>query len=172
MLRNFDFENYPMTDEARAIAMAYDRVTDNLAMGECGSRGMPMIMGNPYPRDFIDQGDTILMRLEEYDVVRTIHLNSSAAVAPSIVGHSTGQWEDGTLVVTTTDVADATFSRNVPFSDELEIVERFTPSADGSRLDYQVTIEDPTVFLEPVQAGLYWIYVPGVTVEPYECVDG
>ena len=47
-----------------------------------------------------------------------------------------------------------------------------TPSADGSRLNYQMTVTDPAAFLEPAELELYWIYVPGVTVEPYECAEG
>ena len=42
-------------------------------------RVFPGAIGNPYPRDFIDRGDTILMRLEEYDAVRTIHLDESTS---------------------------------------------------------------------------------------------
>ncbi len=169
---NFDFETHPLSDEARAAGEAYDRLTDNLGMGECTVKGMPTIVGNPYPRDFIDQGDTILMRLEEYDTVRTIHLKAAASGAASLLGHSVGHWDDGTLVVTTTNVSSATFSRGIPLSEDLEIVERYTPSADGSRLDYEATITDPGVFLEPVELEMYWIYIPGVTVEPYECTEG
>ncbi len=175
LLQNFDFDTHPLTDKARVAADSYDRLTDNLATGECTSKGMPSIVGNPYPRDFIDQGDTILMRLEEYDTVRTIHLTSAARdeePPSSPVGYSVGRWDNGTLVVTTTRVSPGSFSRNLPLSDDLEIIERFTPSADGSRLDYQMTVTDPAAFLEPAELAYYWIYVPGVTVEPYECLEG
>ncbi len=175
LLQNFDFDTHPLTDAARAAADSYDRLTNNLAMGECTPKGMPSIVGNPYPRDFVDQGDTILMRLEEYDTVRTIHLTpASPGAAPpsSPVGYSVGRWENGTLIVTTTNISPGSFSRNLPLSDDLEIVERFTPSADGSRLDYQMTVTDPAAFVEPAELGYFWIYVPGVTVEPYDCLEG
>jgi len=175
LLSNFDFDTHPLTNTARAAVDSYDRLTDNPAAGECVPRGMPTIIGNPYPRDFIDQGDTIIMRLEEYDTVRTIHLTSvPPEVMPpaSQVGYSVGRWDNGTLVVTTTNVSDGIFSRNIPLSEGLEMVERFTPSADGSRLNYQMTVTDPAAFLEPADLALYWIYVPGVTVEPYECAEG
>jgi hypothetical protein len=64
------------------------------------------------------------------------------------------------------------FYRNIPLSDELELLERFTPSTDGSRLDYKMTVTDPAAFLEPVELEFYWIYISGVTVEPYECTEG
>ena len=135
---------------------------------------MPGIIGNPYPRDFIDQGDTIVMRLEEYDTVRRIHLTSteSGAPEPSPVGYSVGHWVEGTLVVTTTNISNGVFSLGIPLSEDLKVVEYYTPSTDGSRLDYRMTVTDPAVFLEPVELETFWIYLPGVTVEPYECLDG
>jgi hypothetical protein len=175
LLSNFNFDTHPLTNTARTAADSYDRLTDNLATGECAPKGMPTIIGNPYPRDFIDQGDTIVMRLEEYDTARTIHLASvppEAMLPASQVGYSVGRWDNGTLVVTTMNVSDGIFYRNIPLSEDLEMVERFTPSADGSRLNYQMTVTDPAAFLEPAELELYWIYVPGVTVEPYECAEG
>jgi hypothetical protein len=35
-----------------------------------------------------------------------------------------------------------------------------------------LTLTDPTVLLEPVELDAYWIYVPDVTVQPFECVEG
>ena len=172
VFRDFSYEGAPLTDEALAAAVAYDRLTDNMATGECSQAGMPAIVGNPYPRDFIDRGDTILMRLEEYDAVRTIHLDENAAEIGSPLGHSIGRWENGTLVVTTTNVSSRRFRLGIELSDDLRIVERYTPSADGSRLYYETTITDPAAFVEPVEFEAYWIYIPGVAVEPYECIEG
>jgi hypothetical protein len=79
--RNFDFNLHPLTDAARDAGNAYDRLRDNRSTGDCAPRGMPTLVGNPYPRDFIDEGDTILMRLEEYDSVRAIHMNGASSGA-------------------------------------------------------------------------------------------
>ena len=70
--RDLDLDQ--LTDAAREALGGYDRLTDNLAAGECAPKGMPAVIGNPYPREFIDQSDTILMRLEEDDTVRIIHM--------------------------------------------------------------------------------------------------
>ena len=40
---------------------------------------MPTIMEQPYPMEFMDRGQTILLRLEEYDTTRTIHLDAEPA---------------------------------------------------------------------------------------------
>ena len=52
---------------------------------------------------------------------------------------------------------------------DAEIVERFTPSADGSRLDYTMTITDPATFTARVTLTKAWEWRPGEEVRPYEC---
>jgi hypothetical protein len=127
--------------------------------------------------EFVEQNDTILLRIEEYDTVRTIFMGSAAPAAgqlPSILGHSVGHWEDDTLVVRTTGVDYAFFDgvTGIPQSDAVEFVERITAVADGSRLDYRITVTDPATFTEPVVLENSWIWLSDVTVEPYECTVG
>ena len=57
----------------------------------------------------------------------------------------------------------------VPLSEQAELVERFTPSNDGSRLDYQLTVRDPITFTEPVVRDHYWLYLPNLSVQPFRC---
>jgi hypothetical protein len=175
LFANFDLDSHPMTGAASAAAAAFDPVTDLPTAKECASPEMPRIVGNPYPREFVDRGDTILMHLEEYDTVRTIHLGAvtpAAAASVSPLGYSVGRWEGDTLVVETTRVGARYLTRGIPLSEDLRILERFTPSADGSRLDYKMTVTDPSAFLEPVELDLYWIYAPDATVQPYKCTEG
>jgi len=54
----------------------------------------------------------------------------------------------------------------------MSIVERFTPSADGSRLEYSMTVTDAEVFSAPVYLERHWVYRPGETVRPYDCTWG
>ena len=169
---DISFDNPVLTEQARLAAEAYDPLIDNLATGECTPKSMPGIVGNPYPRDFVDQGETILLRFEEYDTVRTIHMGDVAPGMASILGHSVGEWADGTLVVTTTNFSVGTFRLGIQLSEELKVLERFTPGADGSRLNYQLTFTDPAAFVEPIELESYWIYIPGLTVEPYQCLEG
>jgi len=166
--------NYPLTGEALAALEGFDPLTD-LPTLDCVAKGMPTIMEQPYPMEIVDQGDSILLRLEEYDTLRTVHMNETAAPADqssSNLGYSTGRWEGDTLVVTTTNVSWPFFdSVGIPLSDAVEIVERFTPSDDGSRLDLVMTVTDPATFTEPVEVGKTWLAIPGIQVEPYECTN-
>ena len=47
--------------------------------------------------------------------------------------------------------------------------ERFTPSADGSRLDYVLRVTDAATFTAPVELTKSWIWRPEVTRGVYEC---
>ena len=171
----FWLPDYPLTDATRAANADFDPLTDNPLI-DCALKGMPAIMSAPYPLEFVDNGDTISLHLEEYDTVRTIYLDeqTSAAPIPSILGHSMGHWENETLVVATTDVNWGYFRGNgeYPTSDDIEFMERFTPIENGSRLRYEMTVTDPATFTEPVIMGKTWVWLPDVNVEPYECITG
>lgn len=163
--------DYPLTDEARALQAEFDPVRDD-PLQNCALKGMPAAMSAPYPIEFIDRGNTIVLRLEEYDAERMIYMNAETAPAPtpSILGHSIGHWEDGTLVVETTAVNWGHFDgRGIRTTDAVELVERFTPSADGSQLDFEITVTDPAIFTEPVVLRKSWVWLPDVRVEPYNC---
>ena len=66
------------------------------------------------------------------------------------------------------DVADDEGSR-APLSEDAQIIERLTLSDDQSRLDYHMTIIDPTYLTEPATLDRYWLAL-GLEVEHYECV--
>jgi hypothetical protein len=162
-----------LTEAARASLEEYDPVVDDPLLN-CGLKGMPPIMGAPYPIEFVDEGDTIVLRLEEYDLRRMIYMESQEeSPEPSILGHSTGRWDGDTLVVETTAINYGYFTTNgIPLSDEVEIIERFTPTEDASRLAYEITVIDPATFSEPVVMDKSWVWLPDVRIEPYECDEG
>jgi hypothetical protein len=168
-----DINAYPLTPAARAQLAEFDRGTDN-PTANCVPKGMPTIMEAPYPIEFVrqDNGD-ILLKLEEYDLARYIYMNPGAArelTVPTPLGDSVGRWDGATLVVTTTRISWPFFSQlGIRQSPAVEIVERFTPSADGARLDYEMTVTDPATFTRPVVLRQHWLWLPSVTLLPYEC---
>ena len=170
----FDLFSYPLTPEARAVVSSFDRLADS-PIANCAPKGMPAIMEQPYPMEIVDDGDAVVLRIEEYDTIRTIHIADAedpSTMPASMLGYSTGRWDGRSLVVTTTRIDWGHFDTvGIPLTGAAEIVERFTPTADGSRLDYQMTVTDPNTFAEPVELEKYWLWLPGVTVEPYECLQ-
>ena len=170
----FDFSNYPLTTSAAAALAAFDFFEDDPTR-DCAPKGMPTIMEQPYPMEFIDAGDQILLRIEEYDTRRTIHM--SGALDPqqqpfSGLGFSVGRWEDDELVVTTTRVDWGHFdSVGIPLSQDAVLEERFVLADQGSRLDYVLTVTDAATFTAPVTVSKHFIWLPDARVEPFECVN-
>ncbi len=163
---------YPLTAAGRA-GLAEWNPRDNSLL-RCGTKGTPLIMISPLPMEFTRSGDRIVLKLEEYDTVRTIHMNPNA-VAPAehtLLGFSRGRFEGTTLVVETDHIAAGYFDHEgTPMSDEIKVVERFTPNADYTRLDYRLTTTDPVNFQRPFDLTRYYIWKPENTVHPYECLD-
>jgi hypothetical protein len=163
---------YPLT-AAGKTGLAKWNPRDNSLL-KCGTKGTPLIMISPLPMEFSRSGDRIIMRLEEYDTVRTIHMNPNA-VAPrahTLYGFSRGRWEGRTLVVETDHIAAGYFDHEgTPQSDQIKTVERFIPNADYTRLDYTLTTTDPVNFTRPFELKRYFVWKPENTVHPYECLD-
>lgn len=167
-------EDYPLTEAARAVRAAWDPVED-APTAHCAPKGMVSLMEAPYPIEFIDQGDEIMLRTEEYDLVRTISMSTEGATEAqlaSLLGHSVGRWEGDTLVVDTTGISYPHFDKTgIPQTEAVEYEERFSVSADGSRLNYTATVIDPATFTEPVELTKTWVWRPGEEVKPYNCTD-
>ncbi len=144
---------------------------------QCIASGMPAAMrvSPPHPIDLTEQGDSIVLRLELFDIVRTIHMDAEANAAEqpaTALGYSVGQWEGSTLVVRTTRVDWPYFDHlgSILQSDAVEMIERFTASDDGDRLAYDLTVSDPATFTQPVSGRWVLVWRPDLIVEPYECV--
>ena len=169
-------ESYQLTEEARIAQARWDPLSPDNPFFTCTAKGMPMIMTQPNPMEFVDQGDQILLRLEEYDTVRVISMRSEGsdeAVEATPLGHSVGRWEGRTLVVMTDRINWRYFGQNgLLQSEAIELVERFTPSLDGARLDYELTITDPALFTEQAVLTNSWVWVPGDPVLPFDCTEG
>jgi hypothetical protein len=71
----------------------------------------------------------------------------------SYLGHSQGRWEGDTLVVESTH-----FNGGAPFqgsSQDMTLVERYTRIGPNT-LEYQFTVDDPTVWTRPWTAMFRW----------------
>jgi len=163
---------YPLNDAGEQALADWD--PNNNILFQCGNKGQPLIMISPIPMDFVWQGDDILMRMEEYDARRLIHM-SADAVAPrenSLFGFSRGHWDGDTLVVETDHIAAGYFDHmGARQSDQISTVERFIPNADYSRLDYEITVTDPVYFSGPFTLTRYYVWYPEMTVHSYECLE-
>ncbi len=161
-----------LTPVARAAVTAWNPATEDPGL-RCEAPGMPNAILNPYPIEFIDAGETIHLRIEEWDAIRAIHMNGDAdaqSQTPNPLGYSVGRWEGSTLVIETTQI-DWPYldDKGAPQSENVEIVERFTLSEDETRIDHEIIVTDPLNLAEPAIWDAFWVWKPGVRIRPFEC---
>ncbi len=161
-----------LTAAAQAAKQTFDPRTDDPGL-QCIPPGMPNAVLNPYPMEFVDQGDRILQRIEEWDARRVIYMSDggpAATLEPSHLGVSVGRWEGNTLIVDTTQVAFPLLDgEGTPMSENASLVERYSLSEDEQSLRYEVIVTDPEYLQEPAIWENTWVYRPGVEVRPFEC---
>ena len=161
-----------LTAEAQALKDQWDQAVDDPGL-RCEAPGMPNAILNPYPIQFIDEGDRIRLLIEEWDGNRVIYLDPATTPAdPPIdgLGHSVGRWEGNTLVVEIDHISSPYLdAQGTPMSDAVTMVERFILSDDETRLDYEVTVTDPVYLTEPAVWRRFYAWIPGVEVKPFDC---
>ena len=174
-----DPEAYPLyssgitqlTAQARTIKAQYDPRGSGFT--ECRAKGMPYIMASAYPLEFIAQGENILIRIEEFDTERLVHMNAPPVAVPesyTLLGHSRGRWEGDALVVETDGIeASYLYSDGTPQSRSINLVERFEMNDAEERLYYTLSITDPESFTETLEFSRYWVWQPDIRIQPYRC---
>jgi hypothetical protein len=90
------------------------------------------------------------------------------------MGTSVGRYEGDTLVIDTRGF-NGRFTLDVgaehPTSDALHIVERLS-YIDGSRVAYELTIEDPKIYTKPVTNSRTWVRMkPDEELLEYWCME-
>lgn len=172
-------EDFPLSASGLQAVADYNPETDD-PFGDCSAKGGSAVMDAPYPIELVDQGDTILLKLEEYDTLRTIHINDihdDSDVEASLLGYSTGRWQDDTLLITTTKI-DYPFLHvgstpsYIPQSAYAQMQETFRLGAERDRLHYTLTVTDTTMLSKPMVFSKYYLWRPGETIQPYQCDEG
>ncbi len=151
-----DLEPKPMPATAEALR----RREDNQAFGtdyalRCIPTGLPRIFGAPVGVEIYDQGPFYLFVYSAGGTsVRRIYMDGRAAPEnwePSMLGFSTGRWEDESLVIETTHLNPMWLDGSGwPMSGEAtRLVETYTPTNGGASMDRTMVIHDP-LYTEPL----------------------
>ena len=133
--------------------------------------------GGPLPVSIEVHADHVILRNQHWNVVRTIPVSEKAPQAthePSLYGDSTARLEGATLVVESVNVLPMTLGEAVT-TERAKIIERYTASEDGSRLDLTVEIRDPDTYREPRLLYRPRIHTPDVQLvddEPCANLEG
>ena len=138
---------YAEKRRARLAKAAEDSLTAN-----CLPPGMPGIMSQPYPMEFLLTPGMLTIVIEAYSQVRHIYTDGRPLPADPeerFFGTSIGHWDNGTLVAETIGFSPQTdLDRNTPHSDKMKIVERFKLT-DADTMSIETTITDPEALTAP-----------------------
>ena len=120
---------------------------------KCYLPGVPRLIYMPFPFQIAQTPKDIIMLSEYAHAVRTIHADGSAHPATAVeswLGDARARWEGDTLVVDVTNLNGKMWLDSVGnfYSENAHVTERFR-LADANTMDYEVTIDDPTVFTRP-----------------------
>ena len=118
----------------------------------CLPAGMPAIMGQPYPMEFLITPGKVTIVIEAYTQVRHIYTDGRTLPEdPDLKFHGTsvGRWEGDTLVVDTVGFSPLTqLDRGVPHSEKMRIAERFRLT-DPDTMNIETTITDSEALTTP-----------------------
>jgi hypothetical protein len=142
---------------------------------KCYLPGVPRATYMPYPFQILHSGKAIFFAYEYDGAVRNIYLKDPGpAPTDSWMGQSVGHWEGDTLVIDVTGLDERTwFDRAGNFhSDELHVVERYTP-VTHELLSYEATITDPKVFSRSwkITMPLYRHTEKNARLMEFKCVE-
>jgi hypothetical protein len=124
----------------------------------------------------------VVIRNEMIHEARVIPLDGRPHPGSAIkqyLGDSRGRWDGNTLVVDTTNFNGRTaatnpgttgspMQNNVPTSESLRIVERFT-RVDAETINYEARVEDPTIFTGPWKVAFPLAHDPAYQMFEYTC---
>jgi hypothetical protein len=146
--------------------------------GFCLPPGGPRAFATPYPAEFIQHRDRIIVIFEGgAHVWREIHMDGRPhpegnALNPTYFGHSVGHWEGDTLVIDTVGFNEKTWIDygGHMHTDELHTIERITrPNRDT--LHYEVTIDDPGAYTSPWTVAWDIPWMEGAELQEYICQE-
>lgn len=163
---------FVLTERAREAASQFDPFTDSPSL-RCIAPGMPNANLNPYPIEFVKNGDHILLRIEEWEAERIIYLDASAIpndALPSRLGYSVGRLTGNVLEIDTGRLIDQLLDDDgIPMSADARISETYMINAERDTLEYEVVVTDPVNLQQPATWIASWKAVEGTVIRPFQC---
>ena len=165
-----------MTDEARA-RLKQNSAASNDAVIRCEPPDLITLLRAPQPIVITVRDDHVMLHHDHWNTLRTIRLDGPAAApadGPTRLGMATARFEGSTLVVESRNLLGIT-SGGITTTNGARIVERWTPSGDGTRLSLELMIDDPASYRAPLVFEAARVRTPGEKIfdmPPCEAVSG
>ena len=164
-----------LTEEHKAALENYDQRFDDPAL-QCSPSSIIRVWGEPNAVNAIEVGEeTVVIRHEFMDTVRTVHLNVSKppdGYEPGLTGYSLGHFDGKDLVIETTGFKAGVLMPHpgMLHSDEMKITERLSLNDDGSELVREYAVTDPRYLKEPYTGRSGWRRTD-LSLSNYDCVE-
>jgi hypothetical protein len=163
-----------LTPEGRQVQAANSPATDPKL--HCQPYGFVREVTNPLPLTIQRDGEHLLIRYEEWSLLRTIYMDGRPHPehrTPTLLGHSVGRVEDGALLVETAQVTPDWISdyTHAGHSGQLTGVERYTIHDNPRRLELELTLEDPVTLTQPYVITKTWLFTPEVELVVDQCTE-
>ncbi|HYR83338.1 MAG TPA: hypothetical protein VE422_04590 [Terriglobia bacterium] len=160
---------YAAKRDALRASAPEDKETAN-----CLPAGMPAIMGQPYPMEFLMTPGKVTIVIEAYTQVRHIYTDGRPLPEdPDLKFHGTsiGHWEGETLVVETIGFSPLTqLAGGIPHSGNMRIVERLRLTGPDT-MSIETTITDPRVLTAPYKTNITLARHRNWTIAEYICEE-
>jgi hypothetical protein len=141
----------PGAEKFQIVRTATDVRGRTTLVQECVPLGIPQTYITPYPWQFIQTPKMMIQVFEYPSAVRFIPLDGRPLPAdpdPAWMGTAVGRFEGDTLVIESAGYNDKTEVHSFMHTDALHVIERFKKLENGN-LQYEVTVEDPNVWVRP-----------------------
>ena len=140
----------------------------------CLPPGMPRIMRQPYPLEFLFTPNRVTVLTETYSQARRIYTDGRALPEdPEALfnGTSVGRWENGTLIVDTVGFSPLTqYVEGVKHGEQMRVHERMWLVGPG-QMRIETTITDPGVLTEPLVILAAYKRQPTWEMREYICEE-
>lgn len=168
-----DRRSFPtkLTEAGKDAVDSFDPAEISRSKASCAPRPVPRVMIASDTKSIELVEDVIWFR-GEYDATeRVAYLDARPPEGRSVHGQSLARWDDGVLIVETSNFTENPdgITDGFPSSHEKHLVERFALDADGQSLIYSFELTDPVYLAEPLIGERRWLYRPNVDFRLVPC---
>jgi hypothetical protein len=171
-----------VTPAGAAAVASYDPFKDDPTF-RCDPVAIRRVWGAPgTPLSISREGNTVVLRHEWMDVVRTVHLDQREHPANgprTSLGHSIGHFDGDTLVIETANYSAGVLNqyveepgkptRGLLHSAALTSIERLSFDPARQRLVVEVELKDPEFFTRDFDVAHMEYAASDLTLEPFNC---